>query len=123
MLTSLEYITKELEQMDSMFVGFIVKYAFDKRLNAHIIQISPREEFREHEVLIEWELDFMERFEALYGEDLILSEPHSFHDMTNLIYEKSLVLPLSFIVDNKYTLQNLVHDFDCSLFEEEFLAA
>lgn len=88
MLKPSEYIVDELKQKSDMLAGFNIRYAFDNRLKAHIIQISPRDKFREDEQLLDWEFDFMERFEDLYnGEDLILSEPFSFHDMSSVLYE------------------------------------
>lgn len=87
MLNPSEYIVSELKQMSDNFVGFKVLYAFDKIVNAHIVQISPREEFLENESLLKWEIEFIERFESIFeGVDLILTAPRSFHHMNCLMY-------------------------------------
>ena len=87
MLSPSEYIVNELERMRDRFFGFKVVYAFDEILNAHIIQISHRADFVKNKMLLNWKVEFIERFESVYSdEEMILTAPFSFHHMDKVLF-------------------------------------
>lgn len=88
MITASEYIKSELEAMKNKFHGFNILYAFDQRIKAHIIQVSQIDKFRDSAELLDWEIGLVDRFEEKFGrETLIITEPHSFYDMNDILFK------------------------------------
>jgi hypothetical protein len=90
-----KYIIKKIEELYFHAKKQIsIKYAYDKILDFHIIEISPSiirkvNEFAKMENIF-WE-EFHNKFPL---EDILISSPKPTNDMSNIIYEKkNLIIP------------------------------
>jgi hypothetical protein len=66
MITSQEYIRKELDAFINVFSSARVRYEYDANAQTHFVEIVPNEIYRLRNDYILWESEMFDKFIALY---------------------------------------------------------
>ena len=87
-MTAQEFLKKTLKELESLFEGIKLKYAYDAVTEYHIIEVKPEEirrgnvDYKKVEMQL-W-INFMEQYPDEY---LLICAPSDANDMTNVLYE------------------------------------
>ena len=89
----IDFTTVTLKEWSHRFEGIRLRYAYDSESDFHIIEVSPesvRRGNKEYErAEAEFWMSFLERFPHC---DLLISEPCSSNNMTNVIFDNSVTI-------------------------------
>jgi len=86
-LTSIDFIIKELKSLHNKFRNSNIRYEFCKSTNTHLVEVTPIE-FYNSETYMEAELDLEDLFFENYSnEDLIFISEQSLSKITDPIFE------------------------------------
>jgi hypothetical protein len=82
-----DYIIKMMGEMAVNLDNALFTYAYEEMSRFHIIEVSRRPDNTRGEAYYELEARIWREFYELFpNEDLLISEPDSMHDMSNLIH-------------------------------------
>lgn len=120
-----EYIKKELDRFASMFPNASIRYAFESVSCYHVVEIEPYDELKKDSNFSDWAMRFWREFEEEFtAENLLISEKDEvLNDMSNLLYEHSSDRQLNVSAIENFTIESLQINFDCNIFDSQFLAA
>ena len=86
-LTSIDFIIKELKSLNNKFTNSNIRYEFCKSSNTHLVEVTPFE-FYNSETYMEAELDFEDLFSANFpNEDLVFISEQSLSKISDPIFE------------------------------------
>lgn len=86
-LTSIDFIIKELKSLHNKFTNSNIRYEFCKSTNTHLVEVTPIE-FYNSESYMEAELDLEDLFTENYpNEDLVFISEQSLSKITDPIFE------------------------------------
>lgn len=86
-LTSIDFIIKELKSLHNKFTNSNIRYEFCKFSNTHLVEVTPFE-FYNSEIYMEAELDFEDLFlDNFPNEDLVFISEQSLSKISNPIFE------------------------------------
>lgn len=87
-MDSTAYIRKWIDEVCDKFKDIQVKYAFEQGTRFHIIHVLP-ETYQNNDEYASMVMDFEDKFIELYPmEDIVVSEPSIYDDMSEVRYEK-----------------------------------
>ena len=82
------FLKEALKELEKLFIGINLKYAYDTLTEYHIVEVKPEEIRRGNtdykRVEIQLWTDFMEHYP---NEDLLICAPSDANDMTNVLFE------------------------------------
>jgi hypothetical protein len=85
-MNSREYIIKRMRKMAASLDNALLAYAYEKTSGFHIIEVSRETVNTVNNTYEELEATIWKEFYELFpNEDLLISEPDSIHDMSNII--------------------------------------
>lgn len=86
-LTSIDFIIKELKSLHNKFTNSNIRYEFCKSSNTHLVEVTPFE-FYNSETYMKAELDFEDLFlDNFHNEDLVFISEQSLSKISNPIFE------------------------------------
>ncbi|ENA1802815.1 hypothetical protein ABF179_002227 [Flavobacterium psychrophilum] len=86
-LTSIDFIIKELKSLHNKFTNSNIRYEFCKSSNTHLVEVTPFE-FYNSETYMEAELDFEDLFSDNFpNEDLVFISEQSLSKISDPIFE------------------------------------
>ena len=84
-----EFIKKVLKEWESIFEGIKLKYAYDKDLEYHIIEVGPESIRRNNKDYMAKELQlYMDFADAFENENILICNPSDANNMSNILFNK-----------------------------------